>query len=182
MRTAGMTEVLPLDKKQKALCSIVVGLILIAAGVLIALAGVGVLPASAGAVAPPTVLLGLFAAFLFTAAISKNSVSMWIAGIFFSCGLASLFAAVTTATYANLYPFYIASPGVGCAFAAVYAEAKMPPIKCALFFGGLAAVFSLSSSGAFSWGVTGGAIAAYFGVWAVLYAVTKFVKKDNDNA
>lgn len=182
MQTNGMTDVLPLGKKQKYACNIVMGVLLVAAGLILILAGVDVIHAPIGDIAAPTVLFALGAGSLFAAIIGKNSLTMWIAGVILSCGLVSLLAAVTTAGYAELYPIYIAAPGIGCVFAILFAEAKFPQVKAILFFGALAAAFSLNSSGACGWGITGGVLAAVIGVCVIFCAVNSYLERGKENA
>lgn len=183
MKTSGTTDaVLPLTKKQKTACNIVMGVLLILAGVVLVLAGCGVIDVSVRRMAAPTILFSFGLAVALSAIIAKNSLSMWIAGVILACGLTSLLELVTTATYANLFPMYIAAPGVGCLFAIVFSEAKFPQVKAMGFFGGLAGVFSLGSSGACSWGLTAGLVAGFAGLCVILYALDVYLKKDNDNA
>ncbi len=134
MKTSGTTEVLPLSKKQKVLCNVVMGVLLIAAGIILVLAGTDVIHAAAGKIAAPTVLFAIGIAILFSAVIAKNALSMWISGVIISCGLVSLIEITTVATYAQLYPIYIAAPGIGCIFSVWFAEAKFPQIKGMAFF------------------------------------------------
>ncbi len=182
MKTNGTTEVLPLGKRQKTACSIVMGVLLLVAGVILVLSGVGIIPAPVGVVAAPTLLFGFGISILVSAIIARNSISMWISGVILACGLTSLFAAVTVADYGNLYPMYIAAPGIGCAFSLVFAENKAAVVKPMVFFGGLAAVFSLSSSGACGWGVTGGVLAAYLGACVIAYALSSHLGKEKNDA
>ena len=86
MPTNGMTEVLPLGKKQKYACNIVMGVMLVTAGLILILAGTGVIKASVSDIAAPTVLFAFGGAILFSALIGKNSLSMWIAGVILACG------------------------------------------------------------------------------------------------
>lgn len=182
MPTNGMTEVLPLGKKQKYACNIVMGVMLVTAGVILILAGVGVIEASVSDIAAPTVLFAFGGAILFSAIIGKNSLSMWIAGVILACGLTSLLAVVTPAGYGDLYPIYIAAPGIGCLLSVIYAEAKFPQVKAMAFFGGLSACFALNSSGACGWGLTGGVLAAFLGVCVIAYAIASYLKKEKGDA
>lgn len=183
MKTSGMTDaVLPLTKKQKTACNIVMGVLLILAGVILVLAGCGVIDVSVRRIAAPTILFSFGFAIMLSAIIAKNSLSMWIAGVITACGMTSLLEVVTTASYANLFPMYIAAPGVGSLFAVWFSEVKFPHVKAMGFFGGLAAVFSLGSSGACSWGLTSGVVAGFAGLCVILYALDIYLKKDNDNA
>lgn len=178
MKTAGTSDaVLPLTKKQKAVSSAVMGVLFLAAGVIIVLASTDVIPGG-GAVAAPTVLFALGLSVLFGAVIAKNALSMWLAGVLLACGTTSLVEMLTTATYGNLFPIYIAAPGIGCVFASVFAEAKLPQIKTIVFFGALAGIFSLASSGLCGWGLTGGLLAAFAGVVVLYLAVEGYLRRD----
>ncbi len=184
MKTSGMTEVLPLTKRQKFVCNIVMGVLLVAAGVILALAGAGVIKASVRKIAAPTILFAFSAAILFSAIIAKNSLSMWVGGVLFACGLATLLEAVTSATYANLYPIFIAAPAVGCVFSLFFSETKFALVKVILFFGGFAAIFALQSSGVCGWGLTGGLVAGFGGLCVIAYALDRYflMKKEDKNA
>ena len=182
MGTDGTSEVLPLTKKQKYACYIVTGVFILVAGLILIFAGTGVIKASVRTIAAPTVLFGLGVSILISAVISKNSISLWLAGVILTCGAVSLFDAVTPASYANLYPMYIAAPGVGCAFSVWLAEYKISVIKPMIFFGGLAAVFSLNSSGACGWGLTGGILAAFVGLCIIAIALSAYINRDKNNA
>lgn len=182
MKTSGTTEVLPLSKKQKVLCNVVMGVLLIAAGIILVLAGTDVIHAAAGKIAAPTVLFAIGIAILFSAVIAKNALSMWISGVIISCGLVSLIEITTVATYAQLYPIYIAAPGIGCIFSVWFAEAKFPQIKGMAFFIVLAGVFAFASSGAAGWGTVGGMLALFVGICVSLYSIGIYLGRKKDNA
>ena len=185
MKTSGMTEILPLTKKQKCACNVVMGVLLVAAGIILILAGAGVINTPVRKIAAPTILFAFAAALLFSAIVAKNSLSMWIAGVLFSCGLASLLDVTTPATYANLSPIYIAAPAVGCLAALIFSETKFALLKAILFFGGFAALFALQSSGTCGWGLTGGLSAAFGGVCVIVYGIDAYFlkkKKEGENA
>lgn len=181
-KTNGMTEdaVLPLSGKQKCACNIVMGVLLVAAGVILVLAGVGVIGVSAGRIAAPTLLFGFGLAVLLSAVIAKNALSMWIAGVIIACGMPSLFSLLTSAGYAQLYPIYIAAPAIGCLFSIWFAEAKFPQVKAMIFFGGIAAIFSLASSGVCGYGLAGGLFAAFFGLCVIAVALGSYFKKTGE--
>ncbi|MDE7165335.1 MAG: hypothetical protein K2O04_07945 [Clostridiales bacterium] len=179
MKTSGTTDaVLPLSKKQKCACNIVMGCLLVAAGVILALAGTGVIKAAVSDIAAPTVLFGFGSAVLLSAIIAKNSLSMWFAGVVLACGLTSLLAVTTPAGYAQLYPIYIASPAIGCVCSLWFAELKFPQIKAMLFFGLLGGIFALGSSGACGYGLVGGLLAAFGGLVVIAIALESYLKKD----
>lgn len=159
------------------------GVLLVTAGIILILAGRGVIKASVRKIAAPTVVFAFAASILFSAVIAKNSLNMWIAGVLTVCGLTSLIEILTPAGYANLYPMYIAAPAVGCLLAMIFSETKFALLKVFAFFGGFAAIFSLQSSGVCGWGVTAGLLAAFGGVCVILYAVDVYLKKkENNNA
>ncbi len=182
MRTAGTNDVLPLGKKQKYCCNIVMGVLLVIAGIILVLAGTDVIDVAVRKIAAPTVLYAFGAAILFSAIIAKNSLSMWLSGVILTCGTVSLFAVVMPAGYGELYPMYIAAPGIGCVFAVWFAEVKFAQIKAMIFFGALAGAFSLQSSGLCAWGLTSGVLAAFAGVCVIVYAVGVYLRKDKNNA
>lgn len=186
MKTSGTIDgvdgVLPLTKKQKIAGTVAMGVLLVVAGIILALAGAGIIPVSVRKIAAATILLAFGMGVSVGAVIAKNSISMWIAGVILACALPSLITATTHATYYNLFPIYIAAPAVGCALSVIFAEAKLACVKCCVFFAVLAALFALASSGLCGWGLTGGLIAAFGGVCVIAYAVGIFLKKDDDNA
>ena len=184
MKTSGTTDaVLPLTKKQKCISNIVMGVLLTLAGVILILAGTGVIHAGVGAIAAPTILFAFGVAVLVSAMIAKNALSMWIAGVIIACGLPSLIVACSAASMSQVYPIFIASPAIGCAFSIWFAEAKFPQVKGMLFFGGIAALFALASSGTVSYGLAGGLVAAFFGACVILVAIQTYLNKDkNDDA
>ncbi|MCH5155151.1 MAG: hypothetical protein J1F69_00950 [Clostridiales bacterium] len=184
MKTSGTTDaVLPLSKKQKCACNIVMGCLLVATGIILVLAGAGVIKAAVRDIAAPTVLLGFGAAVLLSAVIAKNSLSMWFAGVVLSCGAVSLFAVTTAAGYAELYPIYVASPAIGCVFSVWFAENKLSQIKAMVFFGVIGGILMLGSFGACRYGLVAGLLAAFGGLTVIAIALETYFKKDNvDNA
>lgn len=184
MKTSGTTDVvLPLSKKQKCACNIVMGCLLVAVGIVLVLAGCDVIKAAVRDIAAPTVLFGFGAAVLFSAVIAKNSLSMWFAGVVLACGLTSLLAVTTAAGYGQLYPIYIAAPAIGCVFSLWFAESRLPQIKAILIFGGMGAIFALGASGACGYGLVGGLLAAFGGLVVIAIALEAYLKKDKtDNA
>ena len=181
MKTSGTTDaVLPLTKKQKCACNIVMGVLLITAGIILVLAGADVIHVSARLIAAPTILFGFGLAVGLSAIIAKNALSMWLAGVILSCGLPSLIVAVTTLGYSNVYPIYIAAPALGCVFSVWFAEAKLPQFKCMAFFGVIAGLFALASSGVCSYGLAGGLVAAFCGLCVIAIAVEAYLAKEKD--
>lgn len=182
MKTSGTTDaLLPLTKKQKCACNIVMGCLLVIAGIILVLAGAGVIKASVRKIAAPTVLFGFGVSVLVSAIIAKNSLSMWFAGVVLACGLVSLLDVTTKADYGNLYPIYVASPAIGCLLSVWFAEVKLNQIKAMLFFGITGGILALGSFGACGYGLVGGLLAAFGGLVVIAIAVETYIKKDNVN-
>lgn len=182
MKTSGTTDaVLPLTKKQKCACNIVMGGLMVTAGVILVLAGNGYINAPVSRIAAPTILLGFGIAVLLSALIARNSLSMWFAGVVLSCGATSLLEVLTAADYGNLFPVYIAAPGIGCVFSVWFAENKFPLIKAILFFCGLAVLFFMGSFGVCGWGLACGLIAAFCGTCVIAIAIENYMLKDSEN-
>lgn len=182
MKTSGTTDaLLPLTKKQKCACNIVMGCLLVTAGIILVLAGCDVIHASVRDIAAPTILFGFGLSVLFSAVIAHNSLSMWFAGVVLACGLTSLLSVTTTAGYSNLYPIYVASPAIGCVFSVWFAEIKLNQIKAILFFGILGGILMLGSFGACGYGLVGGLLASFGGLVVIAIALETYLKKDNVN-
>ena len=179
MKTSGISDtIIPITKRQKSASNIVHAGLLSIAGIILVLAGTGVIKAPARDIAAPTVLYAFGLAVMISAIIAKNSISMWLAGVIIACGTTSLLAVTTPAGYAELYPIYIAAPGIGCVFSVWFAEAKFPQIKVMTFFGVIAVLFSLGSSGVCGYGLVCGLLAAFAGLCAIFGAVESYLKKD----
>ena len=179
MKTSGMTDDLPLSKMQKCACNIVMGCLLVVAGIILILAGAGVIKASVRDIAAPTVLFGFGTAVLLSAVIAKNSLSIWFAGVVLSCGSVSLFAVTTAAGYSELYPIYVAAPGIGCLFSVWFAETKFPQVKVMLFFGIVGGILALGSFGACGYGLVAGLLAAFGGLTVIAITLETYFKKDD---
>ncbi|MBD5131473.1 MAG: hypothetical protein HDT28_02605 [Clostridiales bacterium] len=182
MNISGMTDaVLPLTKKQKCISNIVMGVLLTVAGIILVLAGTGVINARVGEIAAPTILFAFGVAVLVSAIIAKNALSMWLAGVIIACGIPSLITATTPLTMAQVYPIFMAAPAIGCVFSVWFSIAKFPQIKAILFFGVIAALFALASSGVVGYGLAGGLVAAYFGLCVIAVGVQAYFNKDKDD-
>ena len=184
MKTSGTTDtVLPLSKKQKCACNIVMGCLLVTAGIILTLAGTDVIHASVRDIAAPTILFGFGVAVLLSAIIAKNSLSMWFGGVVIACGLTSLLAVTTPCGYAELYPIYVMSPAIGCVFSIWFAQFKFSQVKAILFFGVIGVLLMLGSFGACGYGLVGGLLAAFGGLCVIAVALETYLKKDkSENA
>lgn len=178
MKTSGTSDVvLPLTARQKCVCNVIMGALLVIAGLILVLAGADVIHVSARDIAAPTVLFGFGTAVLATAIIAKNALSMWLAGVVITCGLTSLLDITTIAGYAELYPLYVAAPGIGCLFAIWYAESKLPQLKALLFFGCVGGILALGSTDVCGYGMVAGLLAAFVGLCIISIALESYIGK-----
>lgn len=76
------TDELNLTRKQRLAGNLTAGGCVIVAGLILLLAGTGVIPASVRQLAVPVLLSAVGAALLLTALIQRNSVSLWISFLF----------------------------------------------------------------------------------------------------
>lgn len=181
MKTSGISDsVLPLSKKQKCACNVVTGVLLVAAGVVLALAGGGVIGASVKTIAAPTALFAVGLSVMISAIIGKNALSMWLAGVIVCCGVPSLVNAAWAVPYSVTYPLYIAAPGFVCVFSVWFAEAWFPQLKGLIFFGVIAGLFALASSGVVGYGLAGGLVAAFIGLCVIALGLRSYLIKDSD--
>lgn len=181
MKTSGISDsVLPLSKKQKCACNIVTGATLVVAGLLLALAGGGVIHAPVKTIVAPTVLFAVGLSVLISAVIGKNSLSMWLAGVIICCGVPSLINAVSGVAYSVTYPVYIAAPGIACLLAICFSETWFPQVKGGIFFCVIAGLFALASNGVTGYGLAGGLVAAFIGLCVIALGAQSYFKKDNN--
>jgi len=94
-----------------------------------------------------TILTTLFVIFLFCGIIQKNPVSVWIAVALFVPLLIEALTINAIVAYAQIYPLYIAIPFAASLVVAIIWQNFKSHVLPLLFFGSIAAVFSLQSSG-----------------------------------
>ncbi len=151
----------------------------IAAGGYVVLCGAFLLAVGLGAidgvtvtsVLLPSIFYALALAFITSACIQKNSVSMWIGAAFAVPATITVLNNFTSLTYAQLYPLYIAIPAIASAAALVFSETFKDNLKAIAFFGSLALVFALQSSGLVGWQVVGPALVVFAGAAVIIEAV-----------
>ena len=142
-----MSDQLEITPKQKFWGNVVSIIILVLALTVLALANFGVIDVSMGKIVL-TVSFGAIALVCYsTAIIQKNPVSLWLGTAFAVPAIISALAEFTCATYAQLYPLYIATPGVGCLVAMIFSRGKRALLKGALVFICASAIFFLGSLG-----------------------------------
>ena len=85
--------------------------------------------------------------FLACGIIQKNSVSTWIAIVFMVAILIEALTLSRVATYAQIYPLYIAAPFIASLFVGIICRNLQPHLMPMLLFSGLSALFFIQSSG-----------------------------------
>ena len=174
-------KVLQLTQAQKIAGNIVAGVYTVACGVVLLLAGLGVFgEVSVGMLALPTVLLTLGLVFLTTAIIQRNSVSLWLAFAFITPAVVSYLASFTDLTYSQLYPLYIAIPAICSLFTMPMSGVNRDHLKTIAFFGIIAGMFALNSSGLLEWKVVLPMLLVFVGLCIILVAITARRERKND--
>lgn len=133
-------------KMQKRITSIAAGAVIVLAGLMLFLTATGLFPHLT--VKNSAVFIILFAIALilvFSAAVQKNSVALWLAVCFFIPGLITLLVNFTALTYFNLYPLYIAIPGLASLVTLILSRDFKLHLKIAALFCVVAALFFLHS-------------------------------------
>lgn len=172
-----------LTKSQKLICNIAAGVIIVLAGIFMLLVGLGVMPTLT--LANSALWLSFTAIaliFIFTAIVQKNSLSMFLSMCFFIPALVTIIANFSVATYAQLYPLYIATPAIGALFAMIFSSEYKSLLKAALFFGVIALIFTLQSTGLVGFAVIVPILVVCLGLLIVLWAINnKKVANEDEN-
>lgn len=135
-----------LTPAKKIAGNIIAGSMVVLCGIFLLLSGIGVFPLKISDVALPSCLIAVGLTLLITAVINRNPVSLWLSFMFLTPAAVSLCTAYTSLTYANLYPFYIASPAIASLLTLPMTPRSFKShIKVILFFGVLAFLFMLNS-------------------------------------
>lgn len=166
------TDELRLTRKQRLAGNLTAGATVIAAGIILLLAGTNVIHASMRLLVAPVLLTAVGASLLLTALIQRNTVSLWISFAFLVPALVGYLAGFTPATYGQLYPLYIAIPAIASLLTMPMSGSYAAHGKTALFFGLIAGLFALQSSGLVGWGVVLPSVVVFVGLIIVYIAVT----------
>ena len=162
-----------LTKGQKLAGNLIAGAYTVLCGIFLLLVGLNLFDGlSIGNTALPTILLTVGLVFLTTAIIQRNTVSLWLSFAFIVPAVVSYLNNFTPLTYARLYPLYIAIPAIASLFTMIMSKAYSDHIKIVIFFGVIAAVFSLQSSSVAGWGVVIPVLVVIAGL-AIVYAAIK---------
>ncbi len=170
-----------LTKGQKLAGNIISGVYTLACGVFLLLVGLGLIPPlSIENTTLVAILVTIGLVFFTTSLIQINTVSLWLSFCFFTPAVVTILVNATDATYANLYPLYIAIPAVSSLFTMFMSKAKKDHLRVIFFFGVLSGIFALQSTGLVGWEVVIPAIIVFIGLIITVIAI-KMKKEDNDN-
>lgn len=120
--------------KQRLAGNVCAVVIAIAALVVLILSYCSVLPFDFYKISTGTLLLALGMIFLITAFIQGNSVSLWLSVVFIIPAIISLLCKNGYAKYSDLYPLYIAMPGLGCIVSMLISKQRKRLLKAASVF------------------------------------------------
>jgi len=175
-------EILELTKKQKLVQRVVAIVLIALGGLFLLLCGLIYALPHILTILAATILFTFFLVFLFCGIVGKNPVSIWISLAFFTPFIIEVLTNLNLVTYAQIYPLYIAIPFVvSLVTGAIWRNLK-PHAWVLTLFGGLAAIFSLQSSGLFNqtnispWAVVIPLASVLF-VGCVVWVVIKLTRK-----
>lgn len=169
-------------KAQRTAGNIAAGAYVVLCGVFLLLVGLGVFDGlTIGNVTLISIFYTLALAFMTGAFIQKNTASLWIGTAFAVPATVTLLNNFTALTYAQLYPIYIAIPAICCAVTMILSRAYADHLKVILFFGLLACVFALQSSGLFGWGVVIPLLITFVGATVIIVAIKGRKNGDEDD-
>ena len=178
-----MTEIqIEPTKGQRMAGNITAGAFVVLCGVFLLLVGLGVFDGlSLGNVTFVAIFYTLALAFITGAFIQKNTASLWIGTAFAVPATVTLLNNFTSLTYAQLYPLYIAIPAISCAVTLILSRAFIDHLKVILFFGVIALMFALQSSGLVGWGVVVPLLVVFVGLMVIIVAIRGRKNGDDDN-
>lgn len=175
-------EQLEIRPSQRIAGNITAGVLLVLCGVFLLLTGLNVIPLKLSDLALPTILLTIGLTLIITAFIQKNTVSLWLSVMFLVPALISYLAAYTSLTYGNLYPFYIAMPGIASLATMLMSRNFSDHLKVAAFFGLPALIFCLNSFSLLGWNAVLPILVVYVGALIIYIAVSSKINgKKEDN-
>ena len=167
-----------LTKGQKLAGNIIAGSYTVACGVFLLIVGLGLIDGlTVSNTALPTILLTVGLVFLTTAIIQTNTVSLWLSFAFIVPAVVSYLNNFTPLAYAQLY---IAIPAIASLFTMLMSRSYRDHLKAVFFFGIIAGIFAIESSGAAGWGVVVPVLVVFVGLMIVFTAL-KLNKSEDDN-
>ncbi len=174
-------KVLEITRGQKIAANVIAGVYIVLCGLVLLLAGLGVFgKVSVGKLALPTVLATIGAVFLTTALIQRNSVSLWLSFVFITPAVVSYIAGFTVATYAQLYPLYVAIPAISSLFTMPMSGVNRDHARVIIFFGLISGILALNSTDLLGWNVVLPILLVFVGLCIVAAALSGRRKIEND--
>ena len=164
-------ELEELSPAKKLACNLIAAFVILAAGLFLLLCGVGVIPLKVSRAVCGTLLFAVSIMFLASALICRNSVSLWLGCCFLVPAVVEVLVKTTSAGYAQLYPLYIAAPAIASLCTMPMSGSYAAHGKSMLFFGLIAGLFGLESSGLVGWGVVLPLVVVFVGLMVVYVAV-----------
>lgn len=158
-------------RKQRLIGNLTAGGCILAAGVILLLSGLHVIPANVGSLAAPVLLAAVGLSLWTTAFIQHNSVALWLACLFLVPSIVGFIVEFGPVTYGQMYPLYIATPAVASLCCMPMSGNYRAHGKAIAVFGVSAALFSLQSSGLTGWGVVLPLFVVFIGLVVVYFAV-----------
>jgi len=167
-----MSETLPeLSSRQKTAVRVIIIAALALCGVALLLTGLGVFPCGLNLIWLPSVLFTLSFCFFAAGFIGKNPVSVWFGAAFLPPAVIGVLAGYTNLGYGQLYPLYIAAPAFASLITGLFWLKFKPHIRAIVFFGALAGLFSLQSSGLLGFIVVIPLVIVFVGLCAAYVAI-----------
>lgn len=167
-------KVIELSRRQMYACNIIFSACILIAGLLLLLIGLQVIKVNITQAIAPVLLGAVGCALTITAIIQRNTVSMWLGGVFLACMTASIIAAGGGISYSSVYPVYIAAPAVASLFTLPISDNKKFHLSIIVFFGVISALFSLNSSGLCGWSITAPVIVIFVGVAVLGFTIYSY--------
>ena len=120
--------------KKRKICNIIAATISLIAAVFAVLCYFGVIPLAFSNVITGTILAAIGLIFFCNALIQGNSVSMWLAFCFIIPAAVSFLCRSGYASYRNIYPVYVALPGLACLGTMIISREFAGLLKAAALF------------------------------------------------
>lgn len=169
---------LELSPRKRLACNISAAIILTASVIFLALCYFHVIDIEFGNVATGCLVGALGIIFFVNSLIQHNSVSMWLSAAFLVPAAVSLACRCGSMSYSQLYPLYIAIPGIGCLMAMPLSKKLTGLFKAIVFFICAAAIFLLEVFDVLSLGWTFVVLGVYVAAW-IIYTVIYLTKGEN---
>ena len=170
-----------LTKGQKLAGNIISGVYTLGCGVFLLLVGLGLIaPLTIENTTLVAILITIGLVFFTTSLIQVNTVSLWLSFCFFTPSAVTILVNAGVGSYASLYPIYIAIPAIASLFTMIMSKARIDHLKTIFFFGVIAGIFALESSGLVGWEVVIPALIVFIGLLITVIAI-KSKREDADN-